>query len=526
MTTHKILISDKLGIEGTELALSAEDVDVVVSTDLSRTELLDAVADVHAIIVRSATQLDAEVIAAASKLRIIGRAGVGVDNIDLDEATRRGVMVTNTPHANSVATAEQAMTLMLGAARHLPQAHASLSAGRWDRSQYVGVELQGRTLGIIGFGRIGRAVAVRAKAFGMEVVAYDPFVSELVGRDLGVSLAELETVLAAADVVTLHAIPPADGSAILDARAISLMKPGSIIVNAARGQLLDASAARDALDSGLLRAVAVDVYAEEPPAKDHPLIGHPQVVHTPHLGASTDEAQRDVSLQVVDQVMAALRGDRLEHCVNVPFIFDAETEIQLELATAMGRLQAIMAPAAVDRVEVEVADSEGDELATVAAGFLAGLLAEGSATNVNFVNAPALADERGITVSQGRGIGRLDYPNLVSCRVSWPGGGRTMSGVVFGGKSPRIVQISDYHLDASPQGIVLVMLSSDLPGVIGQVGTLLGTYDVNIAEWRLGRDNAGGQALSFVNLDSFPSQAAVDAVRQVPAVEKAEVLEL
>ena len=526
MDRPTVLVSDPLGEAGSELLAAAPDVTVRVATGLAKPDLLEAVRDVEALIVRSGTQVDAEVIEAAPRLRIVGRAGVGTDNIDVDAATKRGVLVTNTPHANTTATAELTMALMLAAARHIGPAHGIVAAGQWERSGFTGFELKGKTLGIVGFGRIGRAVAARARAFEMRVVAYDPYVSEAVGREHGVALEDLDGVLAEADVLTLHAVPPPDGSPVIGAAEISRMKPGASIVNAARGQLLDAAAARAALDDGHLRVVGVDVYAEEPPPADHPLVGHPKVVHTPHLGASTVEAQRDVSVQIVEQVLASLRGQRVENCVNLPFAFDVETEAQLKVATAMGRLQSVMADAAITRVEVDVSNGSDDLVTTVAAGFLAGLVNDGSEATVNYVNAPSIAHDRGIAVSQGHGIGMLDYPNLISCRVSWNGGGRTMSGVVFGGKEPRIVQISDYHVDAKPEGTVLLMLNQDLPGVIGEVGTLLGSYEVNIAEWRLGRNEAGGLALSFINLDAMPDTSVLDALRQVPAVTKAEVVEL
>ena len=522
----RVLICDALGSSGMSVLEAADDLDVVVSTGMSRNELIEAVSEVDAIIVRSSTIIDAEVISYAKRLKVVGRAGVGTDNIDVDAATTRGVMVTNTPFANTTATAEHAMALMLSAVRHIPAAHSALGDGRWNRAEYMGTELKGKTLGVVGLGRVGRAVAARAKAFEMTVIAYDPYVSEVVGREHGVVLCELADLLSRSNIVTLHAVPPSDGSALIGSHELDMLADGAIIINAARGQLLDAAAARAALDSGHLRCVAIDVYDVEPPPVDHPLIGHPSVVHTPHLGASTVEAQRDVSIQIVEQVVAAVRNERVDNCVNVPFTFDAETEAQLALATAMGRLQRVMADAPVTRVEVDVSDSSDDLLATVAAGFLAGLIGESSETSVNFVSAPSLAAERGISTSQGHGIGSLDYPNLITCRVSWIGGARTMSGVVFGGKEPRIVQISDYHLDARPEGLVLLMLNEDTPGVIGDVGSLLGSFGVNIAEWRLGRNVAGGLALSFINLDVRPGSDVLDALRAVPAVTKAEVVEL
>jgi D-3-phosphoglycerate dehydrogenase len=408
------------------------------------------------------------------------------------------------------------MALMLAATRHTAQAHGALASGRWERSRYTGIEMAGTTLGIIGLGRIGREVARRARAFAMEVIAYDPYVTERAARDQSVTLVELDDLLAQSDFVSLHCALTPQTEKMIGEAAIERMKPTATIINAARGGLIDESA-----------LAGIDVYSQEPPPADHPLIGLPNVVHTPHLGASTEEAQRDVAEQVAEQVLDALRGEGVRNSVNFAFRIDKETAPLLDLAVAMGKLQFAMADERISRVEIE-ARGEGvaENIRAVATGVLVGMLSGFIPETVNLVNAPALAAEHGIAVSQSEGIGTLDYPNMISCRVFWKDGNRAISGVVFGGTEARVVQVSRYHLDAKPAGIVLLMLNNDTPGVIGQVGTLLGEHEVNIAEWRLGRDEAGGHALSFINLDTWPSDEVLTELRALPAVEKAMVVEL
>ena len=527
MAEFRVLVADAIGAAGMEALEAAADIGVDRRVGLSKEELIDAIGDYHAVIVRSATTLDRDVIAAGTQLVVIGRAGVGVDNIDVAAATKRGVVVMNTPQANSIATAEQTMALMLAAARHTAHAHASVSGGDWSRSQFTGTELASKTLGIIGFGRVGRAVAARARAFEMNVVAFDPYVTELAARDEQVTLVELDDLLATSDFVSLHCGLSDQTRRLMNGTNIAKMKPGAVLVNAARGDLVDEAAAAAALSTGRLRAVAIDVFGSEPPAADHPLIGLPNVVHTPHLGASTEEAQRDVALQVALQVIDALRGEGVVNSVNFPYRLDPETAPWVELAMAIGKLQFAMAPEPVRRVEIEaIGDGVSRNIRTMATGVLAGLLTGFIPDGVNLVNAPSLAADHGIAVSQSERIGNLDYPNMLSVRASWDDGDRVIAGVVFGGREPRIVQVSRYHLDAKPKGTILLMLNNDVPGVIGEVGTLLGSHDVNIAEWRLGRDEIGGHALSFINLDEWPADDVIDQLRALSAVEKAMVVEL
>jgi len=309
---HKVLVADPLGAAGADHLRAAPGVEAVFADTQSRDELLESVRGADALIVRSGSRVDAELISAGPGLRVIGRAGVGVDNIDLDAAAARGIAVVNTPEANTLAAAEHAFALMLATARRVTDAHNSLAAGKWDRKQYVGVQLAGATLGLVGFGRIGRAVGHRALAFEMAVLTTDPYIPAEVAREHGARMVELPELLAASDFVSLHAVAQEDGSALLDEAAFGIIKPGAIVVNAARGSLIDPAAARAALDDGRLGGLGLDVYDQEPPGADHPLIGHPRVVHTPHLGASTGAAQRDVSVQVVAKVLAALRGEPVE----------------------------------------------------------------------------------------------------------------------------------------------------------------------------------------------------------------------
>jgi D-3-phosphoglycerate dehydrogenase len=530
MTMYKVLVSDKLGEAGLQRLEAARDAEHTVALKLSQEELIGLIGDYDAIIVRSGTQVNDEVFAAGRKLRVVGRAGIGIDNIDVQAATNRGIIVMNTPQANAVATAEQTMTLMLGVTRHVAAAHQSVAAGEWRRSDFVGQQLYRKVLGIIGFGRIGRLVASRAQSFGMEVYAYDPFVSEDVARELGVTLVDLPDLLARSDYISLHTISSPETRGMIDTAALEQMKDGVILVNCARGQLVDEAALVAALDSGKVRAAAIDVYSKEPPTTDHPLVGHPHVLHTPHLGASTYEAQRDVATQIVDQVLDALRGKDFRNAINMPFQAGpdfGDIWPYMELGEKLGVLQGALANGPIRRVEVEIKGDMAERLIRpVAAALLKGMLEKALPDTVNYINAPVLATEHGITVSQTKGINLLDYPNLVSCRAHWQGGSRLLSGVLFGGSQPRLVQVDEYQIDVRPKGILLILRNLDVPGVIGQVGTILAANQVNIGEWRMGRHHPGGEALSFISLDNPPAEETLSALEEVEAVVALRMIEL
>ena len=526
----RVLVSDKLGQPGIDKLARDSEVSCDVKTDLSKAELLEIIGDYDALIVRSATKVDADVVAAGRKLKVVGRAGIGVDNVDVKAATARGVIVMNTPQANAIATAEFAMSLVLGVSRHIAHAHMSVAEGEWNRSKFTGRQLHGKVLGLIGLGQIGRLVANRARAFEMDVIACDPYVSEDVARKHAVRLVDLDDLLAQADYVSLHTSMSAETEKLINADTLDRMKDGVVFINAARGKLVDEVALAQALQSGKVKAAAVDVYQEEPPAKDHPLVGLPNVLHTPHLGASTEEAQRDVAIQIVDQVLDALRDKDFRNSINMPFVTGPEfrkTLPYMQLAEKMGVLQFHMASAPIRRVEIAVQQEEGsDLLRPVAAALLKGLLEGFLEDSVNYVNAPILADEHGIRVAQGSEIGDGDFTHAITCRAYWDDDSRTITGALFGGTHPRIVQVSKYYMDVDPSGIVLLMLNKDLPGVVGDVGSVLGGHGVNIGDWRLGRAEKGGEALSFVNLDDHPPQAAIDDLEKIEAVTKVKVLEL
>lgn len=518
---YRILISDKLGQAGLNRLDQMDDVSYDMKTGLSKEELMAILPDYDALIVRSGTKPDAEMIAAGTRLKVIGRAGIGVDNIDIEAATMRGIIVMNTPRANAVATAEQTMALMLAVSRHTALSHASVAAGEWRRSLFVGHELHRKTLGIIGFGNIGRLVSQRAQGFGMDVVAYDPFVSEAVGREWGVTLVDLDDLLAQSTYVTLHTVVTPETTNMINAESIAKMKTGAFLINVARGKLVDEAALAQALRSGKLRGAALDVYQSEPP-QNSPVLRLANVVHTPHLGASTREAQTAVAQDMVEQVVDALRGTDFRHALNIPFpagINFASIRPYMTLAEKMGALQCSLAPTPIKRVELAVqGEKVQDLIRPLASALLKGILSRMTAQPVNYINAPVLAQQQQITLAQTNNIELADYPNLVSCRVYWEGGERTIAGVLFGGNEPRIVQVDEYVLDAQPTGAVLILQNQDVPGVIGQIGTILATHNINIGEWRMGRHTLGGQALSFINLDSEPPITVLQALEKNPAI--------
>lgn len=525
----RILISDKLGTAGIDLLNQMPDVSYDVKTGLSKEELLTIIPEYDALLIRSDTKVDADVLTAGVNLKIVGRAGIGVDNVDVPVATMRGIIVMNTPTANNIATAEQTLALMLAVSRHTASAHASVKAGEWDRGRYVGTQLHGKTLGIIGFGRIGRLVAQRAKAFGMEILAYDPYVSEEVGRELGVTLVDMDELLPAADYISLHTAITPETNQMINAQTISQMKDGVVIINAARGKLINEQALADALQSGKVKAAALDVYSIEPP-QENPLIGLPNVLHTPHLGASSQEAQRNVAIEIVEQVVDALRGDDFRNALNMPFQagpgFNA-IRPYMELAETIGRLHAGLADQPIEHVEVQVNGEAVDGLVrAIAAALLKGILHNSHQGPLNYINAPVIAQEKGLTITQTTSLNAIDYANLITCRVTWTGGSRRLAGVLFGGNRPRIVQFDEYQLEARPEGVLLIMQNRDVPGVIGQIGTMLAAYNVNIGEWRMGRNKPGGEALSFINLDSVPPPVVLDALSKISAVTTLKLVEL
>ena len=516
----RILVADEIPPEGLALLRAAPGVEVD-DARLGRADLLTRLDAYDVLVVRSGTLVDRALIERGTRLRVIARAGLATDNIDVVAATQRGIMVMNTPEPYSVAAAEHTLALMLALCRHLPAADAEVRRGHWHRHKFLGTQLHGKVLGLVGLGRVGQLVAARALAFGMHLLAYDPYADEREARDLGVTLATFDEVLTQSDFISLHAVVTPETHQLLGPAEFARLKPGARLVNCARGELIDETALFQALVSGRLAGAALDVFGIEPPT-DSPLLQLPNVIFTPHLGASTHEAQREVSLQIAQQVLDALKGIDYRNVVNLPFVpgpHFATTRPYLDLAQRLGALQAQMAGDGLVSVEIEV---KGDEAASlvkaVAVALLTGLLGQGPGVQVNYINAPLLAAEQGVTVTQARGLETADYANLISCRVRWNTGERLVAGTLFGGVESRLVQLDEFRMDARPRGQVLVMYSRDVPGVIGVVGTLLCQHGVNIAEWRLGRDQPGGTALSFINLDSAVPAESLLALRALSQV--------
>ncbi|MEJ2556119.1 MAG: phosphoglycerate dehydrogenase [Anaerolineae bacterium] len=529
--THKILITDDLSSQGLAHLESAGDVKYDVVKGLAPEMLAQHIPGYDGLIVRSSVKVTEHVLAAANRLKVVGRAGVGVDNIDVDSASRRGIIVMNTPGANTIATAEHTMALLLALCRHVPEAHYTLQkTGQWDRKRFIGRQLHRKTIGIIGMGRVGTQVTTRCQAFGMKVLTYDPYLSDDLARELKVNRVDLDELLARSDFISLHTALTPQTRRIINAETIAKMKDGVRIINAARGALIDESDLVEALQSGKIAGAALDVYSQEPLPADSPLHKLDNVIITPHLAASTVESQRDVSVQIIDQMLNALREQDFCNTINMPIV-DATLlktlQPFLDLAEKVGSLQTQLAGGAIHRVEVEI---KGDEIRPhikpITVAILKGILDPILHQTVNYINAPHLAHERGIAISETSSLPTPNYPNLISCQVEWADGSRMMSATLFGQDEPRLVLVDSYRIDVRPEGILLIIHSQDCPNFIGQVGTLLGKYNTSIADWRTGRCGPRGQALSFINIESDVPDEVIKAILEFEMVKKVDKIQL
>jgi D-3-phosphoglycerate dehydrogenase / 2-oxoglutarate reductase len=533
---YRILITDPINDAGLELLQAAEDTDVDVIHGLSTAELRERVQGYDALITRSGTSLDAAFFQAASgHLQIAARAGMAIENIDLQAATLAGVMVMNIPEVNARAAAEYAFALLLALCRNVPQANARLREGVWERDPFLGTQLAGKTLAVIGMGRIGRLVAARAKAFGMDVIAFDPYVPEELATSLHVELVEeLAEIFPRADFITLHAQLTEETRNLLGAEEFSCMKKGVRIINTARGGLIDEGALLEALTSGQVAGAGLDVFQTEPVSGvSEALVRLPNVVATPHLGASTLEAQDDASIRIVQQVLDALRGAGYRNVVNLPFASDADYRAiapYMLLAEKIGSLHMQLLRGQVfllSEMQVQVTyrgTALQDQAKPLTVALLKGLLTPILGESVNYVSAPQFAHDRGLSISQSVLPGVEDYANVIACRVTAGDEKRLIVGTLLTHSTLRIVRIDDMPMDALPSGFVLMIRSRDVPGVIGQVASLLGRAQLNIAEYRLGRDEPGGTALSFINLDSEAPEAVLVELRSLePIIEVKQV---
>jgi D-3-phosphoglycerate dehydrogenase len=528
----KVFVADDVSDSGLEPLRSAG-FTVEKRTGLTGPSLVEALAGCEGLIVRSETKVTADLMSNASSLRVIGRAGVGVDNIDVPAATIRGIVVMNAPDGNTITTAEHTIALLISLARSIPQANGSLKGGRWERKKFIGVELQGKTLGIVGLGRIGRVVASRARAMGMFIVAYDPFIAPEQARDLDIELAPLDEVYSRADFLTVHTPLTAETRGLIDADVFAKMKKGARVINCARGGLIDEAALGEAISNGTIAGAALDVFAQEPPPADHPLLKLDQVIVTPHLGASTTEAQEGVAFTVAEQMRDFLMTGALRGAVNVPALGMKELSLlqpYVELGESLGRFQAQLVDRAVSEVRLEFAGEIVDVDATpVTRAFLAGLLRDVSA-RVNVVNAFLIAEERGIKVTTTYVRTSGDMAPAIRTEISTGHARRTLAGTLFGygaqRREGRITEIDGFYLEATPKGHMLVTRNRDVPGVIGQIGTTLGAGGVNISRFHLGRRERGGEAMALIEVDAPVSKETLQSLRDVEQVLSAQPIEL
>ncbi len=525
----RILVSDLIAEEGLAV-LFASGAQVDYSPNLARTELIERIPHYDALMVRSQTRVDAELIRAGIRLKVIGRAGVGVDNIDVATATERGIVVVNSPEGNTIAAAELAFAHLLALARKIPQADRSVRAGEWKRTQFIGVELSRKTLGIIGIGKIGREVARRARAFGMRVLAYDPHVPAPHIQQLGAEPADFETLLRQSDFISLHAPLTAETRHLLNRQTLALTKPGVRIVNCARGELIDLEAVAELIDSGHIAGVALDVFPQEPPPPDLRVLHQPQNVLTPHLGASTEEAQVKVAIDVAEQIIAVLRGGVPRSPVNLPPIPAEQRERvapYLKLVERMGSLHAQLLRVPVERVRVQFSGEwEGFPLDVIARSVLVGLFQRTTDTHVNLVNAPLIARQRGVQLEWSMRPETDLYPDTITTVARAGDHEQRLTGTVFGKHDLRITHLDDLFVDIRPEGILLFTEHRDRPGIIGRVGTLLGMNQINIAGMHVGREQVGGRAVMILQVDDPIPPEVFEQIRQLDGVESAQVVTL
>ncbi len=531
----KVLVTDSLADQGVELLEQTAGIEVVNKPGTSPEELLELIGDAEGLIIRSATKVTAEVLARAEKLKVVGRAGIGVDNIDVPAATDHGVVVVNTPEGNNITTAEHAIALMVSLARHIPQATASMKARKWEKKKFQGMELYNRVLGVVGAGNIGRIVCLRGAGLGMKVIVHDPFITPEAAAKLGAELVSFDELLERADVITVH-VPKTKGTTgLLNKAAFAKCKDGVFVINAARGGIVDEEALLEALDSGKVGGAGLDVFVEEPPPDDHPLVAHPNVICTPHLGASTEQAQVNVAVAVAEQIRDYLLEGIVRNSLNVPSVSPElmeEVEPYLVLAGKVGRFHGQLAKSHIDQVEVEYAGEIADlDVAPITIAVLFGLLSP-TRENVNMVNAPVVAQQLGIKIIETKSTQPRDFASAITVTVrgsNVTGSGaneRLISGAIFHGDQPRIVRLDDFMLEAIPEGQTLLVHNHDQSGVVGTVGTALGEAGINISRMQLALVRERNEAAMLVNIDGQPPGSVIENIAALPNVISVELVDL
>jgi D-3-phosphoglycerate dehydrogenase len=526
---HKLLISDKFSAAGLEVFTSQPDVQVDVRTGLSESELVRSIGAYEALLVRSETKVTADVIKAAKRLKIIGRAGVGLDNIDIAAATRAGIIVMNTPDGNTTSAAEHTIAMMMALARNIPQADASLRAGKWERAKFMGTELYGKTLGVIGLGRIGGEVARRARALGMRIVAFDPFATQARADELGATLSDLDTLLRTSDFITVHAPKTKDTAHLIGERELGMMKKGVRLINVARGGIYDEHAVTKAVESGHVAGVALDVFEKEPPG-EHPLFTSARAVVTPHLGASTEEAQENVAVALAQQVLDALKGRTIANAVNIPAIDAAEWQRirpYYALAEKLGTFMAQYANGKYRNIRIEYAGEVADrKTQAITLVLLVQLLRPIVGEEVNYVNAPIIAKDHGIEVTESTRTESTDYQTHVRIEAGDDNAKHSISATLASTGEPRIIEIDGFRVDITPAGNLILFFNRDVPGILAKVATILGNAKINIAGLTNGRIEVGGDAVTVITVDNDVNPKIIDEIRSMTNVQHVQYVEL
>ena len=526
---YKVLISDSLSKEAIEILQKEKEFVVDVNTKLTPEELKKVIKDYDALLVRSSTKVTKDIINAADKLKIVGRAGVGLDNVDVDAASKKGVIVVNTPGGNTISTAEHTFSMMLALSRSIPQADLSMKKGEWERKKFMGVELYGKTLGIAGLGRIGTEVAKRALSFEMRVVAFDPYLSFEKAKELGIESVDLQSLLKQSDYITVHTPLTEETKHMISDKEFGIMKKGVRIINCARGGIIDENALIKAVESGKVAGAAMDVYENEPP-KDSKLLKLDKVVLTPHLGASTEEAQVNVAIDIANTVRDILLGRCIRNAVNMPCV-DPEVfkviEPYLKLIEKMGSIITQTVEGHIKKVKIRyVGDILKYDLTTFTVSLMKGMLAPILQETVNFVNSLVIAKERGITVVESKTAEIQDFASLIIVEVETDKAKSSLAGTLFTKVDPRIVKINEFWIDCVPEGNMLFVFNKDVPGIIGEIGTIFGKNAINIASVSFGRDVKGGNAVSVWNVDSEVREKVLTEIGKAKNIQKVNLVKL
>ncbi|MCL7414578.1 MAG: phosphoglycerate dehydrogenase [ANME-2 cluster archaeon] len=522
----KVLVSDSLSDKGIEIL--KKEVDVDIKTGMSPDELKSCIGEYDALVVRSQTQVTPDIIKAATNLKIIGRAGVGVDNIDVETATQHGIIVINAPEGNMISAAEHTIAMMMSLSRNIPQANQSLKSGKWDRKKFMGVEVRGKTLGVIGLGRIGAEVAKRAQGMEMNILAYDPFISEERATELGVTLTTVDDIVVHSDYITVHTPLTKETKNLIDKEQFDKAKPGVLFINCARGGIINEQALAEAVSTGKVAGAAIDVFVNEPP-EGSPLLEQDNIIVTPHLGASTKEAQVNVAVDVAEQIINFSKGLPIQNAINMPYVKQEVMKVlqpYLPLAEKIGRLAAQLMENKYERIELSYSgDISKRDTGPVTVAALKGVLEFAMGSSVNYINAPVIAKERKIKVIESKSQTSESYSNLIMLQLSSNGHVKTVAGTMVG-TNPRIVQINEYSIDVLPSGHMMLATHEDHPNIIGPCCMVLGKHDINIAGMQVGRIKAGGTAIMVLNVDSDISDDILDEIREVNGIIDAKMVYL